>query len=376
MAGAPCFRAMFLLFVLIGAVAVPANAQSPSVETHIAPAHAQAEFAAASKEMKRLVGEMTVLQAEYQQPESDKKAVEAKFAATKDQAKATSSRLETAAFALAMIEPKNRDAQQICGAVVAAALQVDDPFKAIKLTEMLSTAGAASGDVMLMGATAAISLSQLDEATSFLKKAVAAGIDRSKVDGLEQVIQTERPKVDAEMLTRKAEAAADDLPRVKMTTSKGALVIELFENEAPNTVANFISLVEKGFYNGTPFHRVIGGFMAQGGDPTGSGTGGPGHVIDCECEATGARKHFLGTLSMAHAGKNTGGSQFFLTFRPTAHLDGKHTVFGRVIEGFDVLPQLNRTEGPLASGQPPDTIVKAEVIRKRNHPYEPKTHPK
>ena len=296
MAGAPCFRAMFLLFVLIGAVAVPANAQSPSVETHIAPAHAQAEFAAASKEMKRLVGEMTVLQAEYQQPESDKKAVEAKFAATKDQAKATSSRLETAAFALAMIEPKNRDAQQICGAVVAAALQVDDPFKAIKLTEMLSTAGAASGDVMLMGATAAISLSQLDEATSFLKKAVAAGIDRSKVDGLEQAIQTERPKVDAEMLTRKAEAAADDLPRVKMTTSKGALVIELFENEAPNSVANFISLVEKGFYNGTPFHRVIGGFMAQGGDPTGSGTGGAGHVIDCECEATGARKHFLGTL--------------------------------------------------------------------------------
>ena len=99
-------------------------------------------------------------------------------------------------------------------------------------------------------------------------------------------------------------------------------------------------------------------------------------MIDCECEATGARKHFLGTLSMAHAGKNTGGSQFFLTFRPTAHLDGKHTVFGRVIEGFDVLPQLNRTEGPLASGQPPDTIVKAEVIRKRNHPYEPKTRPK
>ena len=90
---------------------------------------------------------------------------------------------------------------------------------------------------------------------------------------------------------------------MKMTTSKGALAIELFENEAPNSVANFISLVEKGFYNGTPFHRVIGGFMAQGGDPTGSGTGGPGHVIDCECEATGARKHFLGTLSMAHAGK-------------------------------------------------------------------------
>jgi len=155
-------------------------------------------------------------------------------------------------------------------------------------------------------------------------------------------------------------------------------VVELFEDDAPNTVANFISLVEKGFYDGTPFHRVIGGFMAQGGDPTGSGSGGPGHVIDCECELPTARKHFLGSLSMAHAGKNTGGSQFFLTFRPTEHLDGKHTVFGRVIEGFEVLPKLTRTQG--ADGQPlsgiqPDTIVKATVLRKRDHAYEPKTSP-
>jgi cyclophilin family peptidyl-prolyl cis-trans isomerase len=165
---------------------------------------------------------------------------------------------------------------------------------------------------------------------------------------------------------------------VTITTSKGDIVVELFEDEAPNTVANFISLVEKGFYNGTPFHRVIGGFMAQGGDPTGTGSGGPGHVIDCECELPGARKHFLGTLSMAHAGKNTGGSQFFLTFRPTEHLDGKHTVFGRVIQGFDVLPKLTRTqsnEGQPIPGLEPDTIVKAKVLRKRDHAYEPKTSP-
>ena len=150
--------------------------------------------------------------------------------------------------------------------------------------------------------------------------------------------------------------------------------MELFENEAPNTVANFVSLAEKGFYNGTKFHRVIGGFMAQGGDPAGNGSGGPGYAIECEVDVPGARKHFLGTLSMAHAGRNTGGSQFFLTFRPTEHLDGKHTVFGRVIEGMDVLPKIVRTEGPLAGG-PPDTIVKAEVLRKRNHPYEPKKLP-
>jgi len=341
------------------------------VETKIDPAKAKMAFVAAQKEMKEMMGELTVLQAEYQQPNSDKKAVEAKFNAMKSRAQAASEQLKTSAFALVMVEPKDEAAREICGAVVAAAIESDDPVQALTMAGMLDMAGAASGSVMMMGATAAMLLSQIDEAAAWLKKADAAGIDKPKVAELAQAIQAERPKVASEMAARQADAIADDLPRVKITTSKGVIVIELFENVAPNAVANFISLVEKGFYNGTPFHRVIGGFMAQGGDPTGSGTGGPGYVINCEVDAPGARKHFLGSLSMAHAGKNTGGSQFFLTFRPTEHLDGKHTVFGRVIEGFDVLPKLARTEGPLAGG-PPDAMLKLEVIRKRNHPYEPK----
>ncbi|NDC54854.1 MAG: peptidylprolyl isomerase [Planctomycetia bacterium] len=217
--------------------------------------------------------------------------------------------------------------------------------------------------------------SDLDAAQAWLDKAAAAGADKDQVAGLGEALAEERPKVKEETARRAADAKADDLPRVKITTTKGDIVVELFENEAPNTVANFISLVEKGFYAGTPFHRVIGGFMAQGGDPTGSGKGGPGYVIDCECAKPEARKHFLGSLSMAHAGPNTGGSQFFLTFRPTTHLDGKHTVFGRIVEGLDVLPALTRTEGETASGGPPDRIVKAEVVRKRSHPYEPQTKP-
>ena len=318
------------------------------------------------------MGELTVLQAEYQQPKSNKNAVESKFNAMKSRAQAASEQLKTSAFALAMVEPKDEAAREICGAVVAAALESDDPVQALTTAGMLDMAGAASGSVMMMGASAAMLLSRIDEATAWLDKADAAGTEKAKVAELAQAIKAERPKVVSEMAARQADATADDLPRVKITTSKGVIVIELFENVAPNTVANFISLVEKGFYNGTPFHRVIGGFMAQGGDPTGSGKGGPGYVIDCEVDAPGARKHFLGSLSMAHAGKNTGGSQFFLTFRPTEHLDGKHTVFGRVIEGFDVLPKLARTEGPLAAGGPPDAMLKLEVLRKRNHPYEPK----
>src|SRR5262249_42783381 len=158
---------------------------------------------------------------------------------------------------------------------------------------------------------------------------------------------------------------ANDLPRVKLETTKGTIIIELFENEAPQTVGNFVSLVEKKFYDGLTFHRVLGGFMAQGGDPTGTGTGGPGYHILCECFKPEARQHCRGTLSMAHAGRDTGGSQFFLTFRPTTHLNGRHTAFGRVIEGMDVLAKLQRRDPQAANPPEPDKIVKAKVLRKR-----------
>jgi cyclophilin family peptidyl-prolyl cis-trans isomerase len=168
---------------------------------------------------------------------------------------------------------------------------------------------------------------------------------------------------------RKREAAADNLPRVKLTTNKGEIVIELYENEAPQAVGNFVSLVEAKFYDGLTFHRVLPGFMAQGGCPDGSGAGGPGYEIYCECGQANHRNHFRGSLSMAHAGKDTGGSQFFLTFKRTPHLDGQHTVFGRVIEGLDVLGQIQRRD-PSSNGAPdPDKIVKAEVLRKRDHAY-------
>ena len=122
-------------------------------------------------------------------------------------------------------------------------------------------------------------------------------------------------------------------------TEKGNIVLELFEKEAPNTVDNFVKLINKGFYNGLKFHRVIDNFMVQGGCPTGTGTGGPGYSIKCEINP---KKHRTGTLSMAHAGKNTGGSQFFITHCPQPHLDGVHTVFGQVKEGMDVVNSIKQ----------------------------------
>jgi cyclophilin family peptidyl-prolyl cis-trans isomerase len=169
---------------------------------------------------------------------------------------------------------------------------------------------------------------------------------------------------------------AKKLPRVELVTSKGKIVLELFENEAPNTVANFITLVEKGFYNGTVFHRVLPRFMAQGGDPTGGGRGGPGYTFNDECgnKFPQFRRHFRGSISMAHAGPNTNGSQFFLTFVPTWFLDGQHTVFGRVVEGIEVLADIQRVDPSDENEKISelDKIIEAKVLNKRDHVYEVK----
>ena len=127
-----------------------------------------------------------------------------------------------------------------------------------------------------------------------------------------------------------------------METSRGTIELELYADEAPNTVANFEKLANSGFYDGTKFHRVIPNFMIQGGDPYSKdgkgrvGTGGPGYTIKCETHRN-THKHIAGTLSMAHAGKDTGGSQFFICHSPQGHLDGVHTVFGQVTKGMDVV---------------------------------------
>ena len=141
-------------------------------------------------------------------------------------------------------------------------------------------------------------------------------------------------------------------------TEQGKMVVELFAKDVPVTVNNFVFLAREGFYDGTTFHRVIPGFMAQGGDPTGTGRGGPGYKFDDEFTE---HKHVAGALSMANAGPNTNGSQFFITYTPQHGLDGKHTVFGRLIEGMDVLEKLtprDPSQNPQFKG---DTIVRITI---------------
>ena len=128
-------------------------------------------------------------------------------------------------------------------------------------------------------------------------------------------------------------------------TNLGTMEIELFNDKAPRTVSNFVDLIEKGFYDGVIFHRIISGFMIQGGDPTGTGMGGPGYEIDDEFHPD-LKHDSKGILSMANAGPDTGGSQFFITLAPTPHLDNRHAVFGKLISGEDVLDKI----GAVATG--------------------------
>lgn len=143
------------------------------------------------------------------------------------------------------------------------------------------------------------------------------------------------------------------MSRVKISTDKGEMIAELYDEATPITVKNFLDLINKGFYNGLNFHRVIPNFVIQGGCPEGTGRGGPGYNIPCEVTAPN-QFHDKGVLSMAHSGRNTGGSQFFICHnrKGTQHLDGNHTSFGKVVEGLDLIDQISQG----------DKIISMEVI--------------
>lgn len=196
--------------------------------------------------------------------------------------------------------------------------------------------------------------------------------DESMIDEVEQV-QVEIEEIEEEVIeAEEVEAEAEQMEEktlegnmntiVELETSMGTMKIELYDDKAPKTAKNFKDLVEKGFYDGTIFHRVIKDFMIQGGDPTGTGTGGPGYNIKDEF-GPGLKHDKKGILSMANSGPDTGGSQFFILLVPTPWLDGKHAIFGALTEGMDVLDKIGST--PTGAGDKPKTevkIIKARVV--------------
>ena len=258
--------------------------------------------------------------------------------------------------------------------------QIDNYEEAFEMAQVLMDHGIKNNYLYRLAGEAAFCTNHFDLAEKYFKIAADAGVLDKEQKAHQQQIGYYKAQWAKEKKLREAEAEADDLPRVEITTEHGKMIIELFENEAPNTVANFISLVNKGFYDGLTFHRVLPHFMAQGGCPNGDGSGHPGYRIECECTRPDSRKHFRGSLSMAHAGPDSGGSQFFLCFAPAIGLDGPpsphhHTVFGRVVEGFDQLSKIKRRDPQAESPGDPDKIISMKVIRDRGHAYEPKTLP-
>src|SRR5436190_5611571 len=356
--------------------------KTESVEVPAPKTGARGEFDKLMEDWKVILKKMRELRTNFQTAKEDEqKKLTAEFDAEVEKGRQLLPKLKDTALA-AYVETGSADPQleRFLLKFVADSVDQDNFEEGLAMSKQLLKAGCT--EKLLPGAAAVCAYAVGDFATAegYFKTASDTGIFRAAATqpaklGLQfsPLVETEQKLWEKEEAIRKAETEKDDLPRVKMTTNKGVIVLELFENEAPDTVGNFISLVEKKFYDDKNFHRVLQHFMAQGGDPKGDGTGGPGYQIYCECFKPEYRRHFRGSLSMAHAGRDTGGSQFFLTFRPTPELDGRHTCFGRVIEGMDVLPKVQRRDPEMMDREIiPDKIVTAEVIRKRKHEYVPK----
>ncbi len=338
---------MSLLPLLNDAYGYQGVAPNRGVATQkVKPEDAQKEVDGLKTKLVTLNEQLTTIEAEINGGEGDLEQLQNKYRDTLDEVNQTIETLKASCLIAIQADPGNqKNIQTVMGILLNDAAKGDD-------REVLITCD----------------------------RLIAAGIHPAY---FEYAARAGRIKIGAreifdEALIRLREAKADDLPRVLLKTSKGEITLELYENEAPQTVGNFLSLVEDGFYDDCLFHSVIESFRAQSGGPTRNDASrqDPGYSIYCECYQPAARPHFTDVLSMAvKSSRDTGASQFIITLNRTTELDGKHTVFGRVIDGHEVTDQLVRTaieingEATDIPNSNPDYIISAEVIRKRDHGY-------
>ena len=383
-----CIRLTVVLVTLWAATATLAADEktpaAPAAKGTAAPAAATAgprtaEFNKQYGDWKALLGQLRKLRDDYAAAQPAKQPeIEKQFNELIAKGDAKLPEVLEAAKGAFKESSANAEVAEFLQAMAIYEAQSENYEDALPLADLLIEKGDKDPGLYAAAGVAAFCIGDLDKADKYLAKGKGAASLGKDFSDLAPRFQGEldyyKKAWPEEAKIRKAEAKADDLPRVVLKTNRGDVEIELFENEAPNTVANFIALVEKGFYDGLAFHRVLPYFMAQGGDPKGDGSGGPGYTIADECHKPDHRLHFRGTLSMAKtAAPDSGGSQFFLCFTPTQFLDGKHTVFGRVVKGIDVLAKIQRRDPEKQSSLQPDKILEAKVLRKRKHPYQPKT---
>ena len=298
-----------------------------------------------------------------------------------------SAQLDEAAYKAYELDPENNvKAGQLVFRQITRRLdppnenQKFDPKGALEIAAMMMKAGLDNGaipgavqfkDVAYQAFRASYALQDFERAQLMLDKINEQGVElRPEISAkLEDTVR----KWKEELMIRRLETSNNDLPIVKLETTEGTITLELFENHAPQTVGNFIYLIEQGFYDDKTFFLVQPGKFAQSGCPNGDGSGDAGYRIPCECYREKIRNHFTGTISMANAGKDTASSQFFITEQPNAQWDGRYTAFGRVVEGLEVLFKLQMVDKtkPSARDVTPSKITKATVVRKRGHEYTP-----
>ena len=358
-----------------------------------APGTERARFDRLFRQWQTLVGELREVDLDCRTCGEDRRRqLRERYAALVDEGKSLEEQLIDAATLACVKEPEdNVDLADFLGGVAVMLAESEQYEEALRIAQImldqdLRCGAFQSGALHDLAGRAAFVVGQFDLAENHLKKAEELHTLSGPGAEFLREISYYQEAWRREQELRKAERMAGDLPRVLLRTTQGDIELELFENEAPNTAANFITLVEQGFYDGLSFFRVLPGSMAQAGCPKDDGSGGPGYVIECECYRSAHRLHFRGSLGMLHRGPHTGGSQFYLAFVPIRDFDGVHTVFGRIARGLDVLARLQRRDPPTPESlqinpfpnvdvPPPDKILEAKVLRKRNHPYRPKVYP-
>ncbi len=362
--------------LLVAACPVGAQENQPS-----GAASAEQRFNELFAQWKALLTRLRAIQLEYKNaPPAERKPLEDEFKEKVAQAEALAPELRASVEAAYVANPANREAADFLGGLAYEANENQEHAEALRLAKLLIDHQYNNEFIYELAGSAAFHLYQFDDAKQWLQLAHDKKRLSPSGESLLQSIDQEKAHWEAELALRAAEDKPDNdpkaLPRVELKTTKGTIVIELFEDQAPNTVAHFLHLVESGFYKDKPFHRVLkdaGNGIAQGGALNDDGSGDMGYTIPCEVgdesKYPNFRRHFPGSVSMAHAGKDTGCAQFFICLRRRADLDNKHTVFGRVIQGMDVAANLQQRD-PRRSGQPaPDRILEAKVLRKRDHEY-------
>ncbi len=364
--------------VLVGLLPLAPTSAQPMAPVSV-PEFSAEEFAAAQAAMREHVKKVRELQVNFHLSETaaNDKQFRIDYAKLIDQGRPLYARLLKQMIANFAARPEENKES---GELLAKVLEqngIDSCFEGmVELGKILESKGITNGKLTNYIALAAVATNQFEEANSRSNAIINGTVEPPKMLQMLGMVLDQLPGLwEKEQAYREEDARGEPLPQVAVFTTKGTFVIELFEDRAPNTVANFIELVEKGFYNGLVFHRVLEHFVAQTGCPEGDGTGGPGYSIAGEATRPGARAFFRGSVGMALNGTdpNSAGSQFFIAFVPSLSMNGVYTSFGRVVEGIEVLGALarvdpdNKKEGEIAAF--PDEIIEAKVVRKRNHPY-------